>query len=195
MAIQVFNRPGAQGNRSFTMNLRNPGAFTTVGQQGSARVTIFDNSGSNTVQLATSAIRFKENEQQAIAIQVVRYGQFSSDPGGTTVQLTTELRNGDTAQPGTNYITTSGTINFRAILDLHGNVIAEEQLKTIIIPIPDNTLIQGDVTFHLTLLSSDVAQLGSISTTQITITDDDLGNVIQFSSANFSVVEGGATPS
>ena len=189
--IQLLNRVGAQGNRSFTVSLQNPGAFTTVGQQGSARVTIFDDSGSNTVQFTTSAIRFKENEQQAIALQVVRYGQFTSDAGGTTVSYTTDIRNGDTAQPGINFIATSRNNHISDDSRQAGNVIAQEQEKTIIILVPDNALIQGDATFHVTLLFADNAQFGDISTTQVTINDDDLGNVIQFSSANFSVSESG----
>ena len=47
------------------------------------------------------------------------------------------------------------------------------------------------MTFHLTLTFSDVAQLGPVSTTQAIVGDDDLGNVVQFSSTNYSVGEAG----
>ncbi len=192
VTIPIFNNPAAQGVKTFTVGLTNPGPFTSIGRQSSARVTIFDNSGPNTVQFLTTAHRFREGDQAAIAITVVRFGAF--DVNGTIARYTTELRAGDTAQAGVNFTPTSGEIRFAPLLAQIGTpprtvVVDNEHVKTIIIPIPDNTLIQGDVTFHLTLLSSDVAQLGSISTTKVTITDDDLGNVIQFSSATYSVVE------
>ena len=194
VTIPITNNPAPQGVKTFTVGLTNPGSFTSIGRQSSCRVTIFDNSGPNTAQFLTSAHRFREGDQAAIAVTVVRFGAF--DVNGTTVSYATELRAGDTAQAGVNFTPVSGDIRFAPLLDRIGDpprtvVVDNEHVKTIIIPTPDNTLIEGDVTFHLTLLSSDVAQLGSISTTQITITDDDLGNVIQFSSANFSVVENG----
>ena len=192
VTIPITNNPLPQGVKTFTVSLTLPGSFTSIGRQGSARVTIFDNSGPNTAQFLTSAHRFREGDQAAIAVTVVRFGAF--DVNGTTVSYTTELRAGDTAQADVNFTPVSGNIFFAPLLAQIGTpprtvVVDNEHVKTIIIPIPDNTLIQGDVTFHLTLLSSDVAQLGSISTTKITITDDDLGNVVQFSSATYSVLE------
>ena len=186
ITIPVTNNPLPQGIKTFTVFLTTPGQFTSVGRQNSARVTIFDNAGPNTVQFLTSTHRFREGDQAAIAITVVRFGAF--DVMGTTFNYTTELRAGDTAVEGVNFTPTSGSIRFAPLVSM-GLVVDNEHTKTVIIPIPNNTEIQGDVTFHLTLLSSDVAQLGSISTTKITITDDDLGNVVQFSSATYSVLE------
>ncbi len=192
VTIPVADNPAAQGVKTFTVGLINPGPFTSIGAQATARVTIFDNAGPNTAQFLTSANRFKEGDQLAIAITVVRFGDF--DVNGTSVDYTTELRIGDTAQPEVNFTPVSGSIFFAPLVAKINDVtvvVDNEHQKTIIIPIPNNTLIQGDVTFHLTLTSSDVAQLGSISSTQITITDDDLGNVVQFSSATYSITEAG----
>ena len=182
----------AQGVKTFTVRLTDPGQFTSIAQQSTARVTIFDDAGPNTVQFLTSTNRFREGDQQAIAVTVVRFGNF--DRNGTNVSFTTELRQGDTAREGVNFTETTGTIEFAAQLGKLGEdtvVVGNETQKTIIIPIPNNNLVEGDVTFHLTLTSSDVAQLGSITTTQITITDDDLGNVVEFVSPTYSVAESG----
>ncbi|MBA3961034.1 MAG: hypothetical protein H0X40_03925 [Chthoniobacterales bacterium] len=187
ITIPVTDNPAPQGTRVFTVSLVNPGPFTSIGQQSTAIVTIFDDSGPNTVQLLTTTNTFMEGAQESISIEVVRYGDFAV--AGTTVNYTTEIRPGDTAQEGVNFTAVSGSIKFAPIVFM-GVTIGNETERTIQIPIPNNTLIQGDVTFHLTLTGSDVARLGSISTTQITITDDDLGNVVQFSSATYSVVEG-----
>ncbi|MDQ6622659.1 MAG: hypothetical protein M3Y86_04135 [Verrucomicrobiota bacterium] len=192
VAIPITNDPAPQSSRFFTIGLTNPGQFTQVGRQGTARVTIFDNSGPNTVQLLTTMNRFREGDQQAIAITVVRFGAF--DRNGTRVNFTTELRAGDTAQDGVNFTQTTGQITFAPQVQSQNGqnvVVGNETLKSIIIPIPNNTLVQGDVTFHVTLTSSDVAQLGSISSTQVTITDDDLGNVVQFAAATYTVAEAG----
>lgn len=192
VTIPVTNNPLAQGVKTFTVALTNPGPFTSIGAQSTARVTIFDNSGPNTAQFLTSANRFREGDQLAIAVTVVRFGSF--DVNGTSVNYTTELRSGDTAQEGVNFTKVAGTIFFAPLVQKINDVtvvVDNEHQKTIIIPIPNNTLIQGDVTFHLTLTTSDVAQLGSISSTQITITDDDLGNIVQFSSATYSITEAG----
>ena len=97
--------------KTFTVGLIDPGPFTSIGTQATARVTIFDNAGPNTAQFLTSANRFKEGDQLAIAITVVRFGDF--DVNGTSVDYTTELRVGDTAQAGVNFTPVSGTIFLR----------------------------------------------------------------------------------
>ena len=189
VTVQVNDRPEAQGNKFVTAILSNPGSLTGIGEQSTTRGTIFDNSGVNTVQLLTDTVRVHEGSERSIAIPVFRTGNYNPT-GPTQVDFTTEIRAGDTAEAGVNFITTSGTLFFDAITVL-GTIVDNEHLGFIVIDIPDNLLIQGDVTFHLTLLSSDVAQLGPVSSTQIIITDDDLGNVIQFSSANYTVSEAG----
>jgi len=176
----------AQGNTFFTALLSSEDPFTSIGQPSSARATIFDNAGPNTVQLLSDTFRVQENSQASFTIPVFRTGSFSG--GGTNVNFTTEIRNGDTAQAGVNFIPISGTINFAPIGD---PVVDNQHIGFITVFIPNNELIQGDVTFHVTLTDSDVAQLGPTSTTQIIVGDDDSGNVVQFSAANYSVSEAG----
>ncbi|MGI8819956.1 MAG: Calx-beta domain-containing protein [Chthoniobacterales bacterium] len=188
VTVPVVNRPEAQGQTFFTARLTAPGQFTTIGQQASARATIFDNSGPNLVQLLTGNIRIREGTQPTISIPVFRTGAFNS--AGTNVTYTTEIRSGDTARAGINFIQTSGTIQFRPINIPPSSVIVDNEHQAFIsIPIPDNNLVEGDVTFHVTLTSSDVAEFGANSTVKVTILDDDLGNVVQLSSATYSVVE------
>ncbi|MGZ5004343.1 MAG: Calx-beta domain-containing protein, partial [Chthoniobacterales bacterium] len=177
------------GTRTFRLRLTNPGSFTTVGQQGSARVTIFGNNGQpNTVQFVTSAVKIKEGSQASIALHVIRYGAFSLNTSGTTVQFTTELQPGDTAQANVNFTPTSGSLTFTPIIS-SGDVVAVEHDAFIVVPIPNNTLVQGDVTFHVTLTSADNAQLGDFPTIQVTVVDDDLGNTVQFVSPGYTVAE------
>lgn len=190
VTVPVTNRSSvAQGNTFFTAVLTNPGPFTSVGGQTTTRATIFDNSGPNTVQLLTDKVRVQEGAQTSISIPVFRTGSYNTI-GSTNVNFQTEIVAGDTAQAGTNFTSASGTISFNPIT-VTGTIVDNEHQGFIVILIPNNTLIQGDVTFHLTLTSSDLAQLGPISSTQVTVTDDDLGNVLQLSSANYSVSEAG----
>ena len=128
--------------------------------------------------------RVQENSQFSFTVPVFRTGSF--DPGGTNVNYKTEIGKGDTAVEGVNFLKAEGTINFAPLGD---PVTDNEHVGFITIFIPNNELIEGDVTFHLTLTFSDVAQLGPVSTTQIIVGDDDLGNVVQFSSTNYSVVK------
>ncbi len=187
VTVPVIDHPDeAQGNKFFTAILTSNDPFTSIGQPASARATIFDNAGPNTVQLLSDTFRVQENSQASFTIPVFRTGSFSS--GGTNVNYTTEIRKGDTAQAGVNFTPVSGTLNFAAI----GDPVADNQhIGFITAFIPNNELIQGDVTFHVTLTSSDVAQIGPISTTQVIVGDDDGGNVVQFSAATYSVSEAG----
>ncbi len=185
--VQAIDRPGiAQGNTFFTAVLTSSDPFISIGQPASARGTIFDNAGPNTVRLLSDTFRVQENSQFSFTIPVFRTGSF--DNGGTNVSYTTEIRMGDTAMEGVNFLKAEGTINFGTIGD---PVSDNEHIKFITIFIPNNELVQGDVTFHVTLTFSDVAQLGPVSTTQIIVGDDDLGNVVQFSAPSYSVSESG----
>ena len=189
VTVPVIYRPEAQGNTFFTAVLKNPGDLTSIGEEAMARGTIFDNSGANTVQLLTDKVQVREGGQASFTIPVFRTGSFNPN-GATTVNFTTEVRPGDTAQAGVNFVSTSGTVTF-APIGPPNPIVDNEHVGFITILIPNNALIQGDVTFHVTLTSSDFAQLGPISSTQVTVLDDDLGNILQFSSANFTVSEAG----
>ena len=194
VVIPITNNLAAQPPRIFTATLLSPGPFTTIGRQGQARVTILDNSGPNTVQFLTSSQRFREGSQSVVAVTMVRYGDFNRE--GTNATFTTELRRGDTAIPDLNFTPTSDSVEFAPILGTIGSpprvvVVGNETRKTILIPMPDNDQVQGEVTFHVTLTGSDVAEFGDIVTTKIIVEDDDVGNVVQFSNSNYSVVEGG----
>lgn len=183
--LTAYN-PEPQDDRYFTATLSSMDDFTAVGPQATARAMIFDNSGPNTVELLSPTLTVREGSEASFTIPVFRTGAYSRS--GTTVNYTTEIRPGDTAQAGVNFTQTSGTITFGTL----GSPISDnEHMGIITIPIPDNSLAQGDVTFHVTLLSSDFAQLGPVNTTQVTIEDDDAGSVAKFSSANYTVSEDG----
>lgn len=187
VTVPVIDRPDvAQGNTFFTAKLVSADPFTSIGQPAAARATIFDNAGPNTVQLLSNTFTVQENSQASFTIPVFRTGSFSS--AGTNVDFTTEVRKGDTAQSGVNFTPASGTLNFAPI---GSPAVDNQHIGFITVFIPNNELIQGAVTFHVTLTSSDVAQLGPISATQVIVQDDDGGNVAQFSAANYTVSEAG----
>jgi cell shape-determining protein MreC len=188
ITVPIANNPAAQGIKTFHAELVSPGDFTSIGRQATARVTIFDNSGPNTAQFLTAVKTVHEGDQAEIALTVVRYGDFNA--AGTTVSYRTEVLQGDLAEPGVNFTSTSGSIKFAALIDKKSKLVVDnEHQKLILIPLPNNSLVQGDVSFHVTLTSSDVAQFGTISSTKVIVTDDDLGNVVQFDRTAYSVAE------
>ena len=87
-----------------------------------------------------------------------------SRSGGTTGPVSIAYTTSPgTATPGTNYVTTSGVLNF----------IAGQLSATITVPILDNTVAQGGATFTITLSSpTGGAVLGSQSSAVVTIDED-----------------------
>src|SRR4029078_5121738 len=101
--VQAMDRPDvAQGNPFFPAVVTSADPFISIGQPASARGTIFDNAGPNTVRLLSDTFRVQENSQFSITIPVFRTGAFGE--GGTNVSYTTEVRKGDTAVEGVNFL-------------------------------------------------------------------------------------------
>jgi hypothetical protein len=124
------------------------------------------------IQFSSATYTVAENGG-SVTISISRTG--GTDPA--TVQFTTS--NG-TATAGADYTATSGTITFAA-----GQTTA-----TAVVPILDDTVVEGNETFNVTLSSpSGGATLGAQSTAVVTITDFEEGH-LQFSSATTSGLEG-----
>jgi hypothetical protein len=124
-----------------------------------------------------SSATYSVNEDGAsITITVNRTG--GTDPA--TVNYATS--NGS-ASAGADYTASSGTLNFAA-----GQTSA-----TFNVPILDDTLVEGNETFNLTLSSPSAgATLGAQATAVVTIVDVEPGQ-FQFSSATYSVAENGGS--
>ena len=97
VTVPVTDRPEAQGNTFFTAKLVSADPFTSVGQPATARATIFDNSGPNTVQLLSDTFTVTENSQSSFTVPVFRTGSFSNN--GTNVNFTSEIRTGTPLRP------------------------------------------------------------------------------------------------
>ncbi|MEK6283549.1 MAG: PQQ-dependent sugar dehydrogenase [Acidobacteriota bacterium] len=124
----------------------------------------------NSLDLSSNSIAVSENIGSA-AIVVNRTGNSA---GAVTVNYATsdtaalqncEFNNG-VASSRCDYATTSGTLQFAAA----------EVSKTIYVPIVDDSYADGNETFTITLSSPSGATLGSITTSNITIQDNEAVN-------------------
>ena len=153
------------------------GSFTDVDglpRVAVARLSAGTNSGSGSFQFSSPTFSVSENGGSAV-ITVVR-------SGGTLGPASIHYATFDgTATSPADYSPVSGTLNFA-----NG-----ENVKHITVPIIDNTVINGDRFFNISLSSpSPGASLGSPASAAVTIVDND--SVIGFSSATYLVNEAGA---
>lgn len=124
-----------------------------------AMLTITDNDNTS-LQFTHSEFSSKENEQFA----VVNLGRIGGNAGQVRALYST-LDN--TAKAGTHYRSQSGQVIWS-----HGDMTT----KSIQIPLIDNREIGGNVTFNVLITEvSSTVSLGTPSTTQVTIIDNDPG--------------------
>jgi parallel beta-helix repeat protein len=103
--------------------------------------------------------------------------------GGTDPASVNYATSNGTATAGSDYTTTSGTLNF----------LAGQTTATFNVPILDDTLVEGNETFNVTLSSpSPGATLGTQTAAVVTITDFEPGH-LQFNSSTGSVNEAGGS--
>ena len=162
------------GNQSLTLGL--PGSYTievtgflpTPGDLGPYSVTLnTDAAGANTVQLSQSAFNVGEGAN-SLNVSVNRTGDTSAP---ATVKYATSDTAGLTnctvangiASERCDYATSVGTLRFAA----------GETSKTIIIPIVNDVLVEGNETFTLTLSGPTGTTLASPQAATVTIIDND----------------------
>ena len=164
--------------------------LTKIGNIRNAWVPYFKSAVSNLAQVDTllpggepsiqfSAGNFSVSESAGSTnITVTRTGSTAE---AVTVDYATS--NG-TATAGSDYTSTSGTLTFNA----------RESSKTFPVSIANDTYDENDETVNLTLTNpTGGAVLGSQSSATLTITEDDIGGVLQFSAAAYSVNETGGS--
>jgi hypothetical protein len=153
----------------FDMALQNANRFLRVGTHGRGVWEIAVNSvGASTVQFSDTKYSVGEGDGDAI-ITVTRTGDVR---GTATVNYATSdtaglqncnITNG-VASSRCDYLSTIGTLEFGA----------NETSKILSIPIVDDTYVEGNETFTITLSNASNAVLG-ISTATVTIGDNDSG--------------------
>jgi uncharacterized delta-60 repeat protein/uncharacterized repeat protein (TIGR01451 family) len=170
--VPIVDNSVVDGNRTFGITISNvqpPSAAQLVTKF--ATVTILDNDiGFFFTNSVLSTL-----ESSNLLVTVIR---TNGSPTGTNsvVYSTSD----GTATAGFDYTASSGVLTFT-----NG-----ETVKTFVVPIIEDTLVEGDETFNISLTSPDPgSQLLSPSNTLVTIIDDDSG--FKFSSPTYSVSEGG----
>lgn len=161
--VPIIDNNVVQNPRSLGVILSNPQGGATIGPVTTAPVTILDND----VGISLSSPTYSVNEGNGtVTISVLRLngsnGVVSVNYSTTNSPATNGL-----ATAGVDYLPTSGVLSFA-----NG-----ESLKTFTVPILDNSIIDGDRTFGITLSNvqpSSAAQLVTKFAT-VTILDNDVG--------------------
>lgn len=154
--VNVADRAGFQGDRAFTATISNPSGGSVLGATTSASVTIQDNETLPSIALTSATFSVSETAG-TVAIGLVRTGDVDT---ACSVGFTTSA---GTAIAGSDYTTTSATVNFAA----------SETTKTVNVPILDAAGFQGSRTFNATIGNPVLASVIAPSSAVVTITDND----------------------
>jgi hypothetical protein len=180
ITIPVINDTVVDGARSFSVALSAPGGTgVTVGSIAATTVTINDNDSG----LAFASATYKVVEgTKSLAISVNRVGTIS-----TKASVRWATANGS-ALVGKDFGLSGATAQLGGLLSWPAG---DGAAKTIVIPIINDTLAEGDETFTLILSTPTGAALGSLGTATVTIEDNDAapGSQARFSQPKYVVLE------
>lgn len=156
--IGIQNDEVIEGNETLNIELSNATGGAALGSQRSSVLTIIDDDVTAAGLLQFSSGDYNVNEEAGSAtISVVRLG-------GNAVTATVEYATApDTAQPGSDYQTITGTLTFTP----------GETLHTFTVPILDNEAEEPDEQLGLVLSNATEASLGALNQATLTIRDDD----------------------
>ena len=173
--VPITNDTIDEANETVNLILSNPTGGAQLGPQNTALLTITDNDAGGVLRFKTATYSVSEVGPVA-TITVTRSGGTAS---AVTVAYATS--NG-TASAGSDYSTTSGTLNFTA-----GQIS-----RTFTVPITNDTIDEANETVNLILSNpTGGATLGTPGTAVLTIVDNDTGGALRFSAATYSVSEVG----
>jgi uncharacterized protein (DUF2249 family) len=178
--VDIIDDSEYEDNETFTLKLKKvEGA--TIGEPGTAEVTIIDDGHGNTLQFSNATYSVDE-DGGSVDITVTR---VDGKDGAVSVDY---ISSDGTATAGADYTTVSGTLNW-------GD--QDDEDKTFTVEIFDDADFEGDETFNMTLENATGgADIGDPSTAKVTIIDDDSESepgTLQFSSATYDVGEGDGT--
>jgi len=171
IVVPIINDLAAEGDETVQLHLTNPGGGASLGANSNAVLRILDDESSIGFTNATYSV---SEAGPAITLNVIRSGAKN-----TSVSVDFTTVNGTAVAPD-DYRATTGTLVFPP------NVT----LKTITIPIVNDTLAEGNEKFRVVLSNPQGGtQLGAISHTEVTIVENDSAGTIQFSAASYSATE------
>jgi Calx-beta domain len=187
ITVNLTDDTSYEDDQTFMVTLSNPTGEFILGSPSTATVTIQDDDVFVNVDPETVAVT--EEEDGGSAVVKVQLTDTASGANSASVAHDVTYQystGGGTATAGSDYTSTSGTGTIPA--GYSGPPL------TISIPILDNSTAEPDETFLLTLSTVVGGQLGSRSTSTITIDDDEAsGQTLAFSSATATIGEGGST--
>ncbi len=176
ISIPITDDSAVENDETVSLALSSPSAGAMLGDPNAATLTIADN---DVALLALSQSSYSVGEAGPSASITINRSR------NTASAVSVHFATADgTATAGSDYTTVNQDVSFAA----------GETSKTVVVPITDDSLIEGNETVSLTLSGpSAEARLGSPSTATLTIVDDD--RAFAFSSATYSVGEAGPTAS
>jgi hypothetical protein len=166
-----------EAGETFTVTLSDPTGGAILAAPTSATVTIADNDPTPTVQFDTAASSGAESRSPA-AIGVVL-----SAASGQEVSVKYATANGTATISGNDYAAASGTLTFPP----------GETRRAIDVPVLDDTSVEPNETFSVTLSSPVKATLGTRTKHVYTIENDDPAGSVRLGAAAYSVDEAGGT--
>jgi hypothetical protein len=137
--VPIIDNNVVQNPRSLNITLSNPQGGATIGPATIAPVTILDND----IGISLSTPTFSVNEGNGTAsISVLRLNG-SNGVVSVNYSTTNSLATNGIARAGVDYLPTSGVLTFN-----NG-----ETFKTFTVPILDNSIVDGDRTFGITIFN------------------------------------------
>ena len=165
------------GSRSVLLSLGAPINGAMLGRDTSV-LTILDNDRPGTVRLSAATYSVLESVANLV-VTILRAG--TNLAGNVSVMLTTQ---DGSAEAGDDY----GSVETRVTFD------ANQTVRTVTIPIVNDTLAEGSETFVIRLSDpSPGVTLGTPATATATITDNDVAGTLRFEKATYSVTEDGGS--
>jgi len=165
VTITIVNDTQVEGDETFTVDLSIPTGGANLGANTSTTVTIIDNDVVQPGTLAFSVATASVNESAGTATLTVT--RTAGSDGIVTVNYATVAGTGTgtgLATEVSDYIAASGTLTFAA----------GDTSKTIAVTIVDDIQSEGDETFNVDLtVPTGNATIGAVSTTTVTIIDND----------------------
>jgi hypothetical protein len=177
--VALIDNTRINADRTVNLKLSSP-TGGLLGSPATAVLTIVNDDNPGTISFASSSFSVAENATSK-TITVVRSG--TNLASGVTVPFSTA--NGSAIAPA-DYTAKTGTLTFGA----------GQTSQTFTVAIVNDTLLQGDRTFTVSLgTPTSGGVLGSPATADVTIVEDDTAGTIQFSTPTSSVNEGAGSAS